>query len=94
MTRIPRVCLVLVVTALLALLTAPIAGARTLSTPPAHETGWLGTALHWVESLIGQRPHGHRGPSIHPKDDTTNSSYQPAGGTCVDPTGRPKPLCL
>ncbi|HEY2292267.1 MAG TPA: hypothetical protein VGM86_16330 [Thermoanaerobaculia bacterium] len=88
MIRIPRVCLVLVVTALLALLTAPVVGARTVSAPPAHETGWLGAALHWVQNLVGQRSHGHRGPSVQRKDGT----YQPAGGTCIDPVGgRPLP---
>lgn len=91
MIRVPRVCLVLVVTALLVLLTAPVAGARTVSAPPAHQTGWLGAALHWVESLVGQRSHGNRGPSVHRKDGT--STYQPNGRTCIDPTGATNPLC-
>jgi len=92
MIRIPRVCLVLVVTSLLVLLTAPVAGARVVSAPPAHETGWLGAALHWVETLVGQRSHGHRRPPVHQKDGSGTS--QPAGGSCVNPDGRPSPLCL
>jgi len=92
MPRIPRVRLILVVAALLALLTAPVVGARTVSAPPAHQTGWLGATLHWVQNLVGQRSHGHRGPSIHRKDGGTTS--QPAGGSCVDPTGKPSPWCL
>lgn len=91
MTRIPRVCLVLVVAALLALLMAPVAGARTVSAPPAHQTGWLGAALHWVEDLIGVQSHGHRGPTIHRKDGSGGTS-QPNGRTCIDPTGT-NPLC-
>lgn len=91
MTRIPRVCLVLVVAALLALLTAPVAGARTVSAPPAHQTGWLGATLHWMEDLIGLRSHGHHGPSIHLKD-SSGGTAQPAGRTCIDPTGT-NPLC-
>jgi len=91
MPRIPRVRLILVVAALLALLTAPVVGARTVSAPPAHQTGWLGAALHWVEDLIGLRSHGHHGHSVTQKDGTTS---QPAGGSCVDPTGKPSPWCL
>ena len=86
MIRVPRVCLVFVVTALLALLMAPVAGARVVSAPPAHETDWLGAALHWVEDLIGQRSHGHRRPPVHQKDGSGGIS-QPAGRTCIDPTG-------
>jgi hypothetical protein len=87
MIRIPRVCLVLVVTALFVLMMAPIAGARTVSSPSAHtsESGWIGAALHWVEDLAGLRSHGHRGPSVHRKDGTMQTN----GGPCIDPFGRP-----
>jgi hypothetical protein len=93
MSRVPRFCLVFAVTALLALLMAPVAGARTVSSPPAQlsERGWLGAALHWAEDLVGLRSHGHRGPSVHRKDGSTS---QPTGGSCIDPTGRPSPWCL
>jgi len=95
MTRIPRVCLVFVVTALLALLMAPVAGARTVSSPPAHlsASGWLGAALHWVEDLAGVRPHSHRGhgSSVQQKDGSGGISY-PNGGNCIDPQGHPR-LC-
>ena len=96
MTRVPRICLVFVVTALLALLMAPVAGARTVSSPPAQLSGrgWLGAALHWVEDLVGLRPHGHRGhgSSVQQKDGSGSTS-QTNGGSCVDPFGRPRPLC-
>src|SRR5262245_56385660 len=95
MFRVPRVCLVFVVTALFALSMAPVAGARTVSSPPAQpsERGWLGAALHWVEDLVGRRSHGHRGhgPAVQQKDGSGGTSY-PTGGSCVDPVGRPNPL--
>jgi hypothetical protein len=90
MIRVPRVCLVFVVTGLLVLLTAPVAGARVVSAPPAHETDWLGAALHWMENFVGQQSHGHRRPPVHQKDGSTS---QPAGGSCLDPGGKPSPLC-
>lgn len=96
MTRMPRVCLSLAVTALLALAMAPVAGALTLSAPAAHlsASGWLGAALHWVEDLAGLRPHGHHDPSgarapVGTKDDT--SAARPASGGCIDPIGHPRP---
>lgn len=91
MIRVPRVCLVLVVIALLALLVVPVAGARTLSSPPAHnsESGWLSAAFHWMEDLVGLRSHGHRPPSVHRKDII----LYPNGGSCINPDGRPNPLC-
>ncbi len=96
MTRTPRVCLVLVVVVLLALLTAPLAGARTVSSSPAHPVvgGWLSAALHWAADLAGLQPQGHRPPPVHQKDGTVQSGVmQPNGGSCVNPDGRPNPLC-
>jgi hypothetical protein len=95
MTRIPRVCLVFVVIVLLALLVAPMAGARTVSSPSIHPSdgGWAGAALRWVEDLTGlHRPGhpGHRGtkPAVTTKD---TSSTDGVTGTCIDPMGRPRP---
>ena len=91
MIRIPRVCLVLIVVALLALLTAPLAGARPVtSASSAHQvnSGWLSAALHWAADLAGLRSQGHRPPSVHQKD-TTSGTMQPNGGPCIDPFGRP-----
>jgi hypothetical protein len=93
MTRAPRVRSILVVAALLALLVPPIAGARTVSGSPAplSGTGWLGAALHWAEGLAGLRSHGHRRPPVHRKDGGSSSTTN--GGSCIDPGGRPNPLC-
>lgn len=95
MTRIPRVRLALAVTALLALLVVPMAGARTLSPSSAHSTdsGWLSAALLWVEDFAGLRNAGHHGqpkPPVHQKDGLN----QPNGGSCIDPQGHPRPICL
>jgi hypothetical protein len=75
---------------------APVAGARTVSSPSAHQSGsgWIGAALHWVEELAGLRPQGHRPPSIHRKDGVLgggSGTMQPSGGACIDPFGRPAP---
>jgi hypothetical protein len=92
MIRVPRVRLVFVVVALFALLMAPMAGARTVSSPSVHSTGggWAGTALRWVEDLTGlSRPAhpGHRGT----KAPATSKADEAINGTCIDPMGRPHP---
>lgn len=96
MTRTPRVCLVLIVVALLALLTAPLAGARPVtSASSAHQvdSGWLSAALHWAADLAGLRSQGHRGSTLHQKDGPLGGGggglLQPNGGPCIDPFGRP-----
>ena len=77
MIRIPRVCLILVVTALLAVLVAPVAGARTMSSSPAHlaDGGWSGAAQQWLAALIGlSHPshHRHPGAQVPSTKDTTS----------------------
>jgi hypothetical protein len=95
MIRVPRVCLVFVVIVLLALLVAPVAGARTVSSPSIHpaDGGWVGAALRWVEDLTGlHRPAhpGHRGtkPAVPTKEE---SGANAINGNCIDPMGRPRP---
>lgn len=94
MIRVPRVCLVFVVIALLALLMAPVAGARTVSSPsvhPAADGGWVGAALRWVEDLAGlhRQAPGHRGTK--PVSTKETSTTDGVTGTCIDPMGRPRP---
>jgi hypothetical protein len=92
MIRIPRVRLVLVLAALLALLVVPMTGARTLSSPSLHSAdgGWLGAALRWVDDVFAPH-HGHIGSQIPPQQKETNT---PQGGGCVGPDGHIKPICL
>ncbi len=85
MFRIPRTRSILVVAVLLALLVAPIAGARTLSSQPAHPagSGWSGTIQHWVGALLGlSQPNHHRRPGTK-----APSSKEATGGSCIDPVG-------
>ncbi len=97
MSRMPRMRLVLVAAALLALLVVPMAGARTVGSPSIHPAagGWLGATLRWVEDLTGLRhpghPNGQSGRQTPPNQKETVNTTQ--GGGCVDPFGRPRPLC-
>jgi hypothetical protein len=100
MTRMPRVRLVLVAAALLALLVAPMAGARTVGSASIHPAAsdWIGDVLSWAQNLVGLRHTGHHGRSgtqapPNQKDTTTPTPSSPLGGGCVTPDGRPKPLC-
>ena len=96
MSRMPRVRLVLVVTALLALLIVPMAGARTVgsaSVRPA-ASDWVGGVLSWVQTLVGLRQAGHHGRSgpqspLNQKETSTTNVVQ--GGGCISPDGRPRP---
>ena len=96
MIRVPRVRLVLVVTALLALLTAPVAGARIVSPASIHPAGdgWIGAGLHWLADFAGlwhPANHGHPGAKkpVHQKEDA--SMLYPTGSSCIDPLGHPRP---
>ena len=86
-----RICLVAAVVCSLMLLTTPTASAlpRGDSQPEARaESGWLGAAFEWVQSLLGlgERPHVTRveGKSSSQPRSQTN-------GSCIDPLGRPRP---
>jgi hypothetical protein len=95
MFRMPRIRLVLVAAALLAMLVVPMAGARPASSSPLHsaDSGWIGATLRWAEDLFRPRQSGHPGakPSAHNKAEQTINATS-AGG-CIDPIGRPRP-CL
>jgi hypothetical protein len=97
MSRMPRIRLVFVAAALLALLVVPMAGARTPGSQSIHPIGsdWIGSVLSWAQDLVGLRHAGHHGhsgaqPPLNQKDGSLNT---PQGGGCVTPDGRPKPLC-
>ncbi|HEY0512987.1 MAG TPA: hypothetical protein VGH73_13845 [Thermoanaerobaculia bacterium] len=94
MTRIPSLCRIFVVSALLALIAVPMVGARPVDVPAASPAGdgWLGAALRWAEGLVALYP-GHRHSAKGPVTEK-DTLMQPNGGSCIDPTGHPKPACL
>ena len=88
-----RICLVAAVVCSLMLLTTPTASAlpRGDSQPEARaESGWLGAAFEWVQSLLGlgERPH----PRVEGKSSSDLRSR--TNGSCIDPQGNPKPWCI
>lgn len=96
MTRIPRLCRLFALAAVLALTVVPLASARPLESPAVQEAGggFVTTALRWVEDFVGFRRPGpaDRGQTRQPatprkEGNTTN------GGSCIDPVGRPRPWC-
>ena len=94
MIRIPRVCRVFGVIALLALLVVPMASARTVSSSSVHSAdgGWIGAAVRWVGNLTGlsgpAAHSSHRGITKKPVNAKAEDSIT---GTCIDPMGRPRP---
>ena len=95
MSRIPRLPLVLFTVAVLILVSVPLAGARPLETSQAAqrtESGWFKSALKWVEELAGfVRSAAERAPG---SPDAVQKSNSPMGGSCLDPTGNPRPWCM
>lgn len=93
---------VITLVALSILLALPLAAsARGLETPrPAAAAGesWLGAALDWFQdvlSLRGREGRHHAASSpagFQSKEDSSTSGA--TGGSCIDPQGHPKPLCL
>ena len=78
--------------ALLTLLALPLtAGARGMETSrPATRTaeGWAAAAWDWFQELAGRRPHREKGPTA---SLSVKSEQSQAGGSCIDPQGRPRP---
>ena len=98
MNRIPSIRLVLVVTVLAALLTVPTANARGLESPSRVEAGWFGAAMRWLEGITGLRPAPRAGRSAEKGDPVVVASPEDpgdplSGGSCVDPQGKPRPMC-
>lgn len=97
MTRITRLCPVLVIAVALALASVPIASAGPLTTSSSvgrTVDGWFGAAVRWLENLIGDHSNPGRAassPAPTQKDANTNGA---TGGSCADPEGHPRPGCL
>lgn len=98
MTRIPRLCLILAMAAVLVLASVPFASARPLATSRVVERtvdGWLGVAVRWLEDLVGrQRSASER--TSGSAESNQKGGQTPTGGSCADPTGGgiPRPGCV
>lgn len=94
MNHIPRVRQILVLTTLFALTAMPMAGARSLGAPGAQAAGdnWIGAAVRVIERLFAPAPGARSSRPMTRKDDP--NANKPAGGGCMDPQGRPRPICL
>ncbi len=90
MTRISRLHLVLVIAAVFALVSAPLASARPLATSGGFERTmdhWIGAAVRWVGDLVGSHRQASA-PESRQKDGSGGRT--PTNGSCLDPTGKPK----
>jgi hypothetical protein len=89
MSRIRTVILVIA----LVLALAPMANALPLNAAPVDrsESGWLDTAVRWVEEAGLKRPGarrpGHSGSQTGVRKEANSST----GGSCIDPQGNPRP---
>lgn len=91
MTRIPRLRRLFALSAILALTAVPLASARPLESPTVQEAdgGWLGTALKWVEDLVGLRRPSPADPGRSRQAAPRQNAKVSMGGSCIDPQGRP-----
>jgi hypothetical protein len=93
MSRALLARLVIALALLLALATAPMAGALPMERPQVFHSsmdGWIGSVLSWLEGLAGFRrpnpgPHDRSGPQGQQK-----LTVYPTGGSCIDPQGNPR----
>ena len=97
MCRIPRICLVFVLSFVLLAATVPAAHARTLAKPQSSNSmigSWINATLAWVTNLVtgapnGQAPHGTK--TIYTGSGTGSGSgtggVKPMTGSGIDPSG-------
>jgi hypothetical protein len=97
MCRIPRICLVFVLSFVLLAATVPAAHARTLAKPQSSNSmigSWINVTLAWMTNLVtgapnGQAPHGTK--TIYTGSGTGSGSgtgtAKPMTGTGIDPGG-------
>ena len=95
MIRISRLHLVLVIAAVCALVSAPLASARPLATSGVLERtvdGWIGAAMRWVGDVAGLRRSSSE-PAIASPMATQKGNQSTTNTSCIDPQGKPKPWC-
>lgn len=94
MYRIPRICLVFVLSFVLLAATVPAAHARTLAKPQSSNSiigSWFNATLAWVTNLVtgapnGQAPHGSK--TTYSGGTTSGSGgVKPMVGSGIDPSG-------
>lgn len=86
-----RICLVAAVVCSLMFVTAP--GAHAIpregsQTEARAESGWLGAAFDWFQSVLSR---GERLQGRQERKPATNKGKYPTNGACIDPLGRPRP---
>lgn len=92
MKTFSRICLVAAVVCSMAFVTAPGANAALRGdsqTEAGTESGWLGAAFDWLQSLLGS---GER-RSDRRVEKSTSKPISQYNGSCIDPQGRTRPWC-
>src|SRR3954462_6385631 len=97
MSRIPRICLVFVLSFVLLAATVPAAHARTLAKPQSSNSmigSWINVTLAWVTNLVTGAPNGqapHSSKTIYTGSGSGSGSgtgtAQPMTGGGIDPNG-------
>lgn len=97
MVRIPRICLVVLLSFVLVATTVPAAHARTLAKPQSSHSSigvWLDATLAWVTQLVTGTPHqGRTAPSsklLSSTGDSGTGYAQPMTCSTIDPNGSPR----
>src|SRR5262245_3532860 len=95
MYRIPRICLVFVLSFVLLAATVPAAHARILAKPQSSNSmigSWINVTLAWVTNLVtgaphGQAPQGSKTTSTGSGTGSGSGFAQPMTGGGIDPNG-------
>jgi len=104
MSRIPRICLVFVLSFVLLAATVPAAHARTLAKPQSSNSmigSWINVTLAWVTNLVtgapnGQAPHSSKTYTWGTGTGTGSGSggAKPMTGVGIDPGGSCTTGCI
>ena len=103
MSRMPRICLVVVLLFVL-VAAVPAAHARTLAKPQSSNSiigNWFDATLSWVVNFVTGAPHGQQAHGAKTITGSLGSGSggvgvaRPMTGSCIDPNGNPieSPRC-
>src|SRR3954447_15010121 len=95
MSRIPRICLVFVLSFVLLAATVPAAHARTLAKSQSSNSmigSWINVTLAWVTNLVtgapnGQAPHSSKTYTTGTGSGSGSGGPKPMVGSGIDPSG-------